>query len=382
MLEEKALSLKEEEILKRERLAFKANVKAELLKSNWKIRILILVLIVLLIISAVISISLGAIEIQYGDIVKIVALHGFGIEMGNAKELSSTFTYDIVWNIRMPRILAAICVGAALAAAGVVMQAVVKNPLADPYILGISSGASLGATLAVLFGFGLMFGNQSIGAMAFFGALGSATMVYLISSLGGRMTSIKLILSGMAISALCSAFSSFIVYMADDAEGMRTIAFWLMGSLAGAKWFDVFLISIVVFPVLLFFLLQFRHLNMLLLGDVTAKELGTELNVYRKIYLVAVALIVGLSVYVSGMIGFVGLIIPHIVRMVVGTDHKKLFPVAVLTGAIFLLWADVFARSVFEGRELPIGIVTSMIGAPVFIYLMVKRAYGFGKSSI
>lgn len=359
----------------------KNEIRKGIAKKKWQYLSLLIVLIIILIGSMVLSIGYGAVTINGEDIVKIVLLNSVGLEIGNAKELATTFIQDIVWEIRLPRILAALLVGASLATAGVIMQAIVRNPLAGPYVLGISSGASLGATLAVLLGLGSILGSNFIGIMAFIGALFSATLVYFISSLGGRMTSVKLILSGMAIGSLCSAFSSFIVYMADDAEGIRSITFWLMGSLAGAKWSEIRVVAIVIILALTFFLFQFRHLNMMLMGDEVAVSLGTNLNKYRKSYLIVVALIVGLSVYVAGMIGFVGLIIPHIVRMVIGTDHKRLLPISIIMGALFLIWSDIVARTIFSGRELPIGIVTSMIGAPIFIFLLVKKTYGFGRTN-
>ena len=350
-------------------------------KSNRRIFLLMIGLLVILFFSSIVAINFGTADLNISDIFKLVVYQTFGLEIGNAAELSQGFLYDIVWLIRVPRIILAAIIGSALALVGVVMQAVVKNPLANPYILGISSGASLGATLAILIGFGSLLGGNSVGIAAFIGALLSSFLVYYISNIGGRITSVKLLLAGMAVSSLMGAFSSFIVYMADDAEGIRSITFWLMGSLTGAKWEDLPFISIVVIGSVVFFMTQFRNLNMLLMGDEAAISLGTDLNGFRKIYLVLTSLIIGLAVCFSGTIGFVGLIIPHIVRIFVGTDHKKLVPISALVGAIFLVWADVVARGLLNGAELPIGIITSMIGAPIFIWLMVTKTYGFGKSS-
>lgn len=286
--------------------------------------------------------------------------------------------HDIVWQLRLPRIVLAAAVGAGLASSGVIMQAIVKNPLADPYILGISSGASLGATAAILLGIGAFMGENFIGLAAFTGAFAISLLVLFISNLGGRSNSVKLLLAGMALSAVCSAFSSFIVYFANNKEGMQSIAYWMMGSFAGAKWENLMIIAPIVILAVLFLWTQSRMLNLMLLGDESALTLGTDLHIYRQIYLLVSSLIVGFVVYSAGMIGFVGLVVPHVIRMLVGTDHKKLIPVAALTGAIFLVVADGLCRIIIPRTELPIGILISIIGAPCFVYLMIKRTYGFG----
>ena len=286
--------------------------------------------------------------------------------------------HDIVWLLRLPRLILAALVGSGLSVSGVVMQALVKNPLADPYILGISSGASLGATMAILLGIGVTLGEDFVGIAAFIGAFAVSLGVLFISNLGGRSNSVKLLLAGMALSAVCSAFSSFIVYFANNKEGMQTIAYWMMGSFAGAKWDSLGVIALVVLVSAAFFWTQSRILNLMLLGDEAAITMGTDLHAYRQAYLLISSLVVGFAVYSSGMIGFVGLIIPHVVRMVAGPDHKRLIPVSALTGAIFLVAADGLCRILIPRTELPIGILISMLGAPCFIYLMIKRTYSFG----
>lgn len=286
--------------------------------------------------------------------------------------------HDIIWLLRFPRLILAAIVGCGLATCGVVMQSIVKNPLADPYILGISSGASLGATAAILLGIGAALGENFVGIAAFIGAFAISLGVLFISNLGGRSNAMKLLLAGMALSAVCGAFSSFIVYFANNKEGMQTIAYWMMGSMAGAKWENIAVIAPIVVLSTVFFWTQSRMLNLMLLGDETAVTLGTDLHIYRQGYLLVSSLIVGFVVYSAGMVGFVGLIVPHVVRMLVGTDHKKLVPVSALVGAIFLVVADGLCRIIIPKTELPIGILISLIGAPCFVYLMVKRTYGFG----
>lgn len=286
--------------------------------------------------------------------------------------------HDIVWLLRLPRLVLAALVGMGLSVCGVIMQAVVKNPLADPYILGISSGASLGATAAILLGIGVAWGENFVGIAAFIGAFAMSLGVLFISNLGGRSNSVKLLLGGMALSAVCGAFSSFIVYFANNKEGMQTVAYWMMGSFAGAKWETLAVIAPIVVLAVLFFWSQSRMLNLMLLGDESALTLGTDLHIYRQIYLLVSSLIVGFVVYAAGMVGFVGLVVPHVIRMLVGTDHKKLIPVSAMTGAVFLVIADGLCRVIIPRTELPIGILISLIGAPCFVYLMIKKTYGFG----
>lgn len=294
------------------------------------------------------------------------------------EENVSDINHDVIWLLRLPRIVLATLVGSGLAVCGVIMQAIVKNPLADPYILGISSGASLGATLAILLGIGSFFGENFVGITAALGAFAVSIGVLLLSNSGSRSNSMKLLLAGMALSAVCSAFASFIVYFSNDKEGMQTIIYWLMGSLAAAKWDSLVVVFIVTVFGVVFFMSQSRILNLMLLGDEAAITLGTDLHRYRQIYLLVAAIIIGFVVYSAGVIGFVGLVVPHVVRMLVGTDHKMLVPVSALAGSIFLVWSDVLCRTIIPRTELPIGILISLIGAPCFVYLMIKRTYAFG----
>ncbi len=340
-----------------------------LIKSNrWMVSTIICcVLVVAILLSAGVALANGQANITLGEVYQILF---YKISHGLVGDLSgiSDANINIVWFVRAPRVLLSIFVGMGLAISGAVMQAVVQNPLADPYILGISSGASLGATFAILVGFGgsalvLQLG-LSFGAFA--GAGIATILVLLLASIGGKMTSTKLVLSGTIVSALCSSVSNLIIYLASNAEGMKTVAFWSMGSLASASWNKLGFIVVLV------------SLNTLLLGDEVASTLGVKLTFYRRFYMLLAALLTSIIVANSGMIGFVGLIIPHIVRGVSGADHRLLMPLTALTGALFLIWADVIARSTLQGVELPIGIITALIGAPIFIYIIVKRQYNFG----
>lgn len=338
-----------------------------------------LVLLAVLIFSLVAAVTIGSVYISVWDVYAVILHHI--LPAGTDPYYEKGAVHDIVWLLRLPRLILAIAVGMGLAVCGVIMQAIIKNPLADPYILGISSGASLGATVAILWGVGTFLGTNYVGVCAFIGAFILSLAVLFISNIGGRSSSVKLLLSGMALSSVCSAFSGFIVFFANNKEGIQSITYWLMGSLAGAKWEGIAVIFPIVLLSILFFWTQSRILNLMLLGDEVSITLGTDLHAYRQGYLLVSALIVGFVVYSAGMIGFVGLLIPHIVRIFFGTDHKKLIPICALVGGLFLIWADVLCRIIIPKTELPIGMLISIVGAPFFVYLMIKRTYGFGGSN-
>ncbi len=341
----------------------------------------IILLLIALPVSILIAVTFGTMKLPVSNVYTVIRY-----ELGNllfrqpipADWASGTPLHDVVWLIRLPRLILAAAVGASLAVSGVVMQAIVKNPLADPYVLGISSGASLGATLAVLFGVGVSFGTKYVGVMAFLGALLISFAVIALANVGGRATAVKLLLAGSALSAVCSAFSSFAIYIRDDDHAPSQIIRWTMGGLGAANWNDNGVLAVVILLGVGFFLTQSRTLNLMLLGDDSAITLGTDLHRWRIVYLVVTSLMIGFSVYNAGTIGFVGLVVPHVVRLLFGTDHRKIVPISALGGAVFLIWADVACRTIIPGNEMPIGILTSLLGAPVFIYLMVRRRYGFG----
>lgn len=333
-------------------------------------------LLVFLIFSVLAAVTFGNADLSFREVYSVIAYKLFHI-----KALSSYgegAVHDVVWLIRLPRVLLALGVGMALSVCGVVMQAIVQNPLADPYVLGVSSGASLGATLAIMSGIGSIFGSNSVGVMAFIGALITSFAVLAVANMGGKATSGKLILAGMAISSVCSAFSNFVIYVTNDKNASAEIVRWTMGSLGGASWDRVTVMVPLTIACALIFWTQYRNLNLMLLGDDVSITLGTDLHRIRTVYLILASVLVGFAVYSSGMIGFVGLVIPHIIRMLFGTDHKKLIPLSALLGASFLIWCDVLCRIVLENSEMPIGVLVSIIGAPCFIYLLVKKSYGFG----
>lgn len=336
-----------------------------------------LALLVLLGFSILAAVSFGTMSIPMGDVYRVIVHELFG--WGDPAVWGRGGVHDVVWLIRLPRLVLAVGVGMGLSVCGVVMQAIVKNPLADPYVLGVSSGAYLGAVLAMLLGVGTsVFGGSAMGVLGCAGAFLVSLGVMALANLGGRANAVKLLLAGSALSAVCSGFSNLFIYILNDDHAASAVVQWSMGSLAGADWESNGVILPVVLVGTLFFWSQYRNLNLMLLGDESAVTLGTDLHRWRLVYLLVSALLVGFVVYKAGLIGFVGLVIPHVVRMVFGTDHKKLLPLSALLGAIFLIWADVLCRIVLPGNELPIGVLTSLVGAPVFVYLMARRKYGFG----
>lgn len=335
----------------------------------------LIVLLVVLVLSIMLAVTFGTVHIPFGDVYSIIARKLFGV---GGDEFASGRLYDVVWLIRLPRLLLAVGVGAALSVSGLVMQAIVKNPIAEPYVLGVSSGAYAGAAMAILLGTGGWVGGHSTGIMAFLGAFISSLAVIFIANLGSRANAVKLILAGAAVNAVCQAFANFIIYFSHDTNAIHQLVYWTMGSLAGAQWNSNALLLVIVTLCILFFWSQYRTLNLMLLGDDAAVTLGTNLHHWRLLYLLACALLIGLAVNAAGMIGFVGLVVPHVVRLIFGVDHKRLVPLCALVGAILLVWADVLCRTVINGVELPIGILTSMIGAPCFIYLIARRKYQFG----
>jgi iron complex transport system permease protein len=340
----------------------------------------IFLLICLIILSAVYSVSIGQVHIPFRQSMEILIHSLTNGWLGSLDNIDSESYINIILQIRMPRVIFALLIGMGLSLCGTVMQAVVQNPLADPYILGISSGASLGATFAILIGFGsgTFLSQFGVAFGAFVGAMITSIAVLVLSSIGGKATSVKLVLSGVVIGAMCGSFSSLIIYFANDAEGIKTVTFWSMGSLASASWQKTPIMAVVVLLGCILFLLQHRVLNTMLLGDESAITLGINLSAYRKFYMIAAALITGTMVAYAGMIGFVGLIIPHICRGLFGADHKRLMLGTLLLGSLFLIWADILSRILIHNIELPIGIITSVIGSPLFIYMIVKKGYNFG----
>ncbi|MBS4190802.1 iron ABC transporter permease [Bacillus sp. FJAT-49705] len=284
----------------------------------------------------------------------------------------------IIWEIRFPRVVLAAIVGAALSISGAAIQALVRNSIADPYILGVSSGASVGATSVILLDAFSALGIYALSFAAFLGAIVAVIIVFLLARVNGRISVIRLLLAGIAISMVLSAITNLMLMMSKQQGGIQAVMYWMLGSLAGAKWSTI---GIPFFTFLLVFILlslNYRQLNALLLGEETAATLGINLDRFRIFIIIFVSLLTGVVVSVSGSIGFVGLIIPHLVRMLIGSNYKVVIPISALIGAIFLVWADMVARVVIAPAEMPIGIITAVCGSPFFIWMLRRQRYSFG----
>ena len=320
-------------------------------------------LIVLVVISAIAAVTFGPADITPGEVWTVVLHH-----LGVATESPVSRLRDaIVWELRLPRVITALGVGAGLALCGTVMQALTRNPLADPYLLGLSSGAALGAVLFLLAGFALL---MPLGA--FLGSSAALALALLVAGLLGGATPSRAILTGICISALASAATSFLIFWSATGDSYREILSWLLGSLSGSLWADAGLVSaalIVCTPVIL---LSARALDAFAFGDNAAAALGIDVNRLRWTLLGTTALLTGIMVAIGGAIGFVGLVVPHAVRLATGSRHTVLLPHAMLVGAIFMLWTDTAARTMFDPRELPVGIITAMIGAPIFLFVLLR----------
>lgn len=324
-----------------------------------------------LVATIIVAVGLGPVSINPGTVARIIGHHLFG----GRSPVSWTYSEDaIVWKVRVPRVLLGAVVGAGLAVSGVVLQAMVRNVLAEPYLLGISYGASTGAAAAIIFGLGTGLGTASLSATAFLGALGASVLVFTIARASGRVTSARLLLAGVAVAYVLYAATNLLIFVAGNIEQTRAVLFWMLGSVALARWEFLVAAAPVVLLSIPVLILWGRKLDALAIGDDTAHALGVRPERFRAILLVVVSLLVGALVAVSGGIGFVGLIIPHVSRRFVGSSHRRVIPVAALIGAIFLVWADVIGRLVLQPREIPLGVITAVVGAP-FLLMLVRRQH-------
>ncbi|MGW4336464.1 FecCD family ABC transporter permease [Rhodococcus koreensis] len=314
--------------------------------------------------SIALVITIGPASLSVGDVYAVVFERlGFGnADISRIKE-------GIVWELRLPRtLLAAVC-GAGLALCGAIMQSLLRNPLADPFVLGISSGASTGAVLIAVLGLGA--GAVSLSAGAFAGAVISFVLVMLLAAGAGGGTS-RVVLAGVAGTQLFSALTSFIVISSADAEQTRGVLFWLLGSLSGADWSDVTLCGAVTLVGLLVCLTQSSALDAFTFGNTAAAALGVSVRWIRILLLTVTALVTAALVSAAGAIGFVGLVLPHAARFLVGPRHSRLLPTTALVGAVFMVWVDAIARTVFAPQEVPVGVVTALIGVPAFAVILFR----------
>ncbi len=327
----------------------------------------IIVLILLLLSVILISTAMGYIKIPLPAVAKIIFAKIFG-NLSWIRGLDEVFPV-VIFDVRLPRILTAALVGAGLAMSGVVFQGILLNPLADPYTLGVSAGAAFGAALAILLNIHFL-GTYSIPLFAFIGAASTLLFVIYLSSSAEGLSSNNLILSGIIVAAILSAGISFLKYVAD--EQVAVIIFWLMGSFGSKTWTDVALIISIVCIGFCVFIYYARDLNLMSLGNRSAASLGVDTGRVTLVLLAAASFVAAVCVSVSGIIGFVGLLVPHIVRLITGPDNKKLLPVSMLAGAILLLCADTITRAVLPS-EIPIGVLTALIGGPFFCYIFRKQ---------
>ncbi|MDO9043279.1 MAG: iron ABC transporter permease [Desulfocapsaceae bacterium] len=334
--------------------------------------LILIALALFLAMAIILATGMGFLVITPGEVIRVLWAKACGA--GLVADLNPTFPF-VIMEVRLPRILAAAIVGGGLAVAGAVFQAILLNPLADPYTLGVSSGAAFGASLALVLGIsGITVPIfVSVPLFSFLGAMATLGAVFALAAPDGRLSSNTLILAGVIVAAILSAGIGFIKYLADEQVGV--IIFWLMGSLVGKTWHDVALTAGFVFPGLLVMLYFARDLNIMSLGGRMADTLGVDSRRVKKILLLCASLITAICVSISGIIGFVGLIVPHLLRMVLGPDNRLLIPACFFGGAILLLTADTITRA-WLPTELPIGVLTSLIGGPFFCYIFRKKQLG------
>lgn len=336
----------------------------------WKL--IFLLLPVLLGLSVILCSTIGPAPIGFFDVLAMLAGKIPGVSKFFASGGWPASHEVIVFQFRLARVILAVLVGAALASSGVILQGLLQNPMADPYILGISSGASLGAATAILFGLGgYALGAYTVPVMAFAGGTGTVFLVYNLARVGNFISMSTMLLAGIAVGSFFSALTS--LAMVISGQNLHQVVFWLMGGLAGRGWEHVKVllpyVAIGIVPMLLYS----RELNLILLGEEQARHLGVEVERLKQVMLGAATLVAAAAVAVSGIIGFVGLIIPHAVRLLVGPDHRVLLPASAIVGAVFLAVMDTVARTVAAPLEIPVGVITALCGGPFFIYLLRKK---------
>lgn len=334
----------------------------------------IAVLILILLGSLVTAIAWGAAPIPWGQTVS----HLWAAVSGGNIPAQDYTDYAVVVQVRAPRVLLALVVGAGLGVLGVACQALVRNPLADPFILGMSSGASVGASAVVSWGIFSGLGVYALSGAAFAGALLSAVIVYSLSVSREGMVPLRLVLTGVVVAYGFQALMSTIVFFEPRGDAARTVMFWLLGSLGGANWSQVPVAAAVVAGCIVYLIRQAARLDVLSLGDASAAGMGVDARSLRRRLFLVTVLGTGTLVAVSGAVGFVGLVVPHVVRLVVGPGHRLVLLLTPLVGGIFLVWVDLLSRVVVPPRELPLGVVTALIGVPVFVMLIRRRSYVFG----
>lgn len=336
-------------------------------RNTKRVSVIMGVLALFLLMLIIVGIGIGAVWIPPAEVLSLLNGHLTGDSTNFGGKMLS---HDIIiWSIRLPRVLLGAMVGVSLSVAGAIFQGLFRNPMADPYVIGVSSGAALGAVAAILLlgSAGLKYG-YSIPAFAFICAVLTIFLVYSLARTGGKVPVMTLLLAGIAVNSFLSALQSLAMFYSGDQ--MHQVVFWLLGGFSSRGWEYIWMFMPYALIGTVIAFLYARELNGMLIGEEQAQHLGIDVEKVKIMLLIASALLIGASVSVSGLIGFVGLIIPHVVRLVIGPDHRVLLPMVALTGAIFMVGADILARTIIAPEELPVGVVTALIGGPFFIYLL------------
>lgn len=325
----------------------------------------------LLLLSTVVVLGMGSVPVHPGDVVHVVARRAGLVDGAGVGVLED----QIVWQLRLPRVVAAAAVGAVLALCGAVMQSLLANELADPFLLGISSGAALGAVLALTFGLSGVAAGPGLGAAAMLGAvLALAVVLALAAEAGGGLPPVRTILAGVAVAQLGAAGTSLVIMVFGSRDTARQVLAWTLGSFAGVRADDALVLAAVAGLVVVCVLTAARTLDAFAFGETSARSVGVDVPRVTWLLLVGTALAAAVTVGAVGPIGFVGLVVPHLVRLVVGPVHRRLLPLSTLAGALLMVWADTAARSVAPDREIPVGVVTALVGAPVLVALLRRQA--------
>lgn len=341
-------------------------------RENPNMVLIVIILLIAAAVTMVIATGLGPVSVAPVTTAKILLNQIPGLKSSIVQDWTQLES-NIVLGLRIPRVCLGMIVGASLAVCGVTMQALVRNNLADPFILGVSNGAAAFATLGMLFGTFSFLGTYQLSLSAFIGSAITIIFVYIISRVRGRINITQLLLSGVAISMIMDGVTSIIKLSAPNALGLHNAEFWMSGSLAGAKWGYLKLPLVVLILCMIFLQINYRGLNLLLLGEESAGALGINVKRLQKELVLVASLMAGVTIAVSGAIGFVGLMVPHFTRLLVGGDHRKVLPISALLGGILVVWVDVAARMLIAPEELPVGILTAVIGGPIFIYMLKKN---------
>jgi iron complex transport system permease protein len=331
----------------------------------------VLVLSILLVASMLVALGIGSVTIPVRDVLDVV------LRRAGADIDVSLLDDQIVWQLRMPRVVGAAAAGAGLAVAGAVLQSLTRNDLADPYLLGISGGASVGAVSVIVLGVGFagLMSTSMITLGAFAGAIAALVLVLaLATGRSGALAPSRTVLAGVAVGQICAAYTSFVVIMSGHHDAARRVLSWTLGSLAGLRWHSTLFLVVVALLTLLLILSYSSTLDAFAFGEASAGSLGVSVSVTRWTLLICTALLTACLVAFTGAIGFVGLVVPHLARLTCGPLHRRLLPLSALGGAVLLVWSDTLARSLVDGQEIPVGVVTAVIGAPAFAWLLRRES--------